>query len=454
MTIISGWPRLRFCEAPDVDSVTRLDLHNAGIEFNGETRTLADGFSYGVPSVSSPAGARVQVLGPRTSRLPLRVAGTKPAALAKLNAVVRELLRPTNWLEVQLAAEAEPRWLRTWATVPEPVDLSLVWDDPDRTDHWTAALPIAGDPLWIGPEQDLGDWTITNNPSSGAQPMRVVLPEIDGEAAAPLLVKATKSAAGGMFGPAVGVARSEPVVAAAPDSWGAAVAAPVTDATYLAGAYRQTTGGLADWTAVGTWTPDVPDGVDYTRWVAALRVSGTTSQGAFRLRWRVQAAGISSVVYSQPVVVDVEQQPRWVTAGDVPCPMLDLTGLGVTADTTLTLEVERITSGGELRFDGTLMLIPGGPDADLLMLSPDPISTAGVMFLVDADLRRAGMAVGIAPARTPGVAGGWPYVVPGQDNVLTFWQSLDPTIGSGIVDSITSTAAVSVSYRPRYVWGV
>ena len=90
----AGWPRLRFCEAPDVDSATRLDLHRAGVFYNGDAATLADGFSLGMPSVSSPAGARVQVLGDRTSmRIPLGVHGTKPAAtVADREAALQSLL--------------------------------------------------------------------------------------------------------------------------------------------------------------------------------------------------------------------------------------------------------------------------------------------------------------------------------------------------------------------------
>lgn len=448
----SGWPRLRFCEAPDVNSATRMDLHNAGVHYNGDAVTLAEGFSLGVPGVASEPGARVQVLGDRTTtRLPLLVAGTKKAAVRTLNLVMRELLRPTNWLEVQFAPELDPRWLRTYASVPEALSLDQVTNRADREDRWTTTLPLAAAALAVGPEELLGEWTVTNHPTTGDNPMRVVLPEVDGEASAPLLVKITKAATGGLLGPAVGCARVPADVTAAPGSWGAAVGSAVTDASMVAGAYRQTAGALTDWTAVATWTPDDLPGGDHTRWVAALRVAGSTSAGALRLRWRVQAAGSSSVVYSAPVVLDVVAAARWVRTGEVPCPMLALDGLATSTATTLTLEVQRITSGGELRFDGPLMLLPAGPDADLLLASPDAITTAGVTVLVDGEGRRVGMAVGTAAARTPGVAGGWPHVIPGQDNHLTIMQSLDPVAGG---DSITSTAVVTVSYRPQYVWGV
>lgn len=449
----SGWPRLRFCESPDLASATRLDLHNAGVHYNGDVVTLADGFSLGVPAVSSPPGARVQVLTDRTTtRLPLLVVGTKRVATRSLNLVMRELLRPTNWLEVQIAPELEPRWLRTMATVPEPLSLEHVYSRPDREDRWTTSVSLAAGPLALGPEELLGEWTVTNHPSSGVHPMRVELPEVEGEAPAPIELTIAKAAAGGMFGPAVGCARVPAVVSSAPGSWGAAVGSAVTDASMVAGTYRQTTGALASWTTVATWTPTgVP--ADYRRWLAMLRVDGSADAGALRLRWKVQAAGVASAVYSAPVTVRPSTQARWVRTGEVPVPMLDLSGLSIDAATTLTLEVQRITAGGELRFDAPLLLVPAGPDADLLALSPDAITSA-VTVRIDGTDRRVGMAAGTAPTRTPGVAGGWPHVTPGQDNHLLILQSLDPAAGSGAGDSIASTTTVRATYRPRYVWGV
>ena len=59
-----------------------------------------------------------------------------------------------------------------------------------------------------------------------------------------------------------------------------------------------------------------------------------------------------------------------------------------------------------------------------------------------------------APTRSPGVAGGWPYLSPTRENHLWVAQTLDPTFATGVHDSHTSTSEVTVTYRPRYLWGV
>lgn len=280
--------------------------------------------------------------------------------------------------------------------------------------------------------------------------MTLDLEDIEGEAPAPATVVISKTTSGPMLGPSVAVTATDHGTFT-PDSWGSAVAAAVTDANFIAGSYRPTTGTLADWTTVATFTPA---DLAFGRWRTLLRVSGSTDAGSIALRWKVSATGVASQVYSTPVVVPVHQQRRWVTAGEVPWPLVDGTALGVTGDTVLTLQAKRIQSGGELRFDNRLVMLSAAPEATLIRLEPDSVSGSSSAVLIDAENRQAAAAVAGAPTRSPGVAGGWPYLSPTRENHLWVAQTLDPTFATGVHDSHTSTSEVTVTYRPRYLWGV
>lgn len=443
------WPRVRFCDGPSRDAVTRLDLNERGLSYE-PSRVRADGFSLGMAELSGEPGGRGRVWTERTLPLPLLVRGARPQALARLEAVARELTRSENWLEWQLSAESAPRWFHTYAAAPSPLSLDRVYVDGTRVgDTWTATLSAPADPFAVGEPIVLGPYAVTNHPASGALPMWLDLPAVEGEAAAPLEVVLEKTAAGGMLGPAVAVTEHAPGVVTAA-SWGAAVASAVTDGGYLAGAYRSTAGALTDWTTVGTFQPA---GLARGRWRTLLRAGGASANGSLLLRWRVAAAGVSSRVYSTPRLVTVGQQIRWIDAGEVPWPLTS-GRLPVTGTTVLTLEAKRVVPGGEIRFDDRLLMLSGEPDTTLLRLSPDYVGTGAVSAVIDAEDRVAEMAVAGAPMRSPAAAGGWPYLSPHRPNRLWVAQSLEPTAMAGVHDNAASTVTVTATYRPRYLWGV
>ncbi|WP_232676669.1 hypothetical protein [Nocardioides sp. R-C-SC26] len=457
MGVIAGFPQIRFCEAPERGAATRLNLGRAGISWNGGTKVLR-GARLGMPSLSGEAGSRSRYWTERTLELPLRVLGSKADAINALGLVARELVRESNWLEVWLDEQTGPRWFRTYAAAPEQLDLTHVVRDPDYDDIWTTTLRCPADPFALGEEQPLGSWTVTNHPSAGANPLRVTLPNVLGEVPASVRVKVAKSGsgsgAGGMLGPAVISSRVAPVVVGSP-SWGGAVGGTTSDASMVAGSRRTTSGALAAWTAAASWTPPSL-AADVARWTPLIRIAGSADGGAFWARWRIQS-GAGSARYTEGKVVHVRSQARWLHLGDVSRPGMDVedaADLGASGATTVTLEVRRATSGGELWLDGVMVLAPAGTDGDLLSLSPDAVGTGAVAVVVDGRHRRAALAAGTSPARSPGVSGRWPMVHPGEDNVLTVLQNLNPTLTPGYTDSITSTATVTATTRGLYLWGV
>lgn len=444
---VRRWPSMRFCAAPSVDSETRYDLNANGIGYSA--KLMRDGFALGMPTLSGEPGGRGRVWAGRVLSLPLQVTGPKADVRVRLEAVARELLRDENWLEWQLNADAQPRWFHTYATAPSPLSLEKVIGEREA-DAWGTTLSAAADPFAVGEPIVLGPFTVTNAPNSGTYPMTLDLEDIEGEAPAPATVVIAKATSGPMLGPSVAVTATNHGTFT-PDSWGSAVAAAVTDTNFIAGSYRPTTGALTDWTTVATFTPA---DLAFGRWRTLLRVSGSTDAGSIALRWKVSATGVASQVYSTPVVVPVHQQRRWVTAGEVPWPLVDGTALGVTGDTVLTLQAKRIQSGGELRFDNQLVMLSAAPEATLIRLEPDSVSGSSSAVLIDAENRQAAAAVAGAPTRAPGVAGGWPYLSPTRENHLWVAQTLDPTFATGVHDSHTSTSEVTLTYRPRYLWGV
>lgn len=444
---VRRWPSMRFCDGPSMGAATRYDLNANGIGYSG--RLLKDGFALGMPTLSGEAGGRGRVWSDRVLSLPLEVEGSKAQVRTRLERVARELMREDNWLEWQLDADSDPRWFHTYATAPAPLALTLVTNQRANS-VWGSTLSAAADPFAVGAEVTLGPYTVTNSPISGTYAMSVPLETAEGEAPAPLTVLISKAAAGPMLGAAVAVT-PDPATVFAAGSWGGAVGAAVTDANYLAGSYRPTTGALSGWTTVATFTPA---DIAFGRYRTLLRLSGSSDAGSISLRWKVSASGVASQVYSTPVVVPVHLQRRWVSAGEVPFPLIDGSALGVTGGTVLTLEAKRIQAGGELWLDNRLIMLPADPGSTLLRTEPDAVSGASSALLIDAEARKAAASVAGSPVRAPGVAGGWPYLSPREENYLWVAQTLDPTFSTGVHDSPSSTTSVTVTYRPRYLWGV
>lgn len=447
MEEVRQWPSMRFCAGPSVDSETRYDLNANGI--GCQTNLLHEGFGLGMPALSGEAGGRGRVWSDRTLSLPLEVEGGKGEAFVRLERVARELMRDENWLEWQLDADSAPRWFHIYATAPAPLSLSEVYTERE-VNAWGTTLSAAADPFAVGAEVTVGPFTVTNSPAAGTNPMQVTLDAVEGEAPAPATVLVAKGSTGAMLGPAVAVAPTEAGVFTA-GSWGGGVGTAVTDTGYLAGSYRPTTGALADWATVATFTPA---DLAFGRWRTLLRLAASSNAGSISLRWKVSASGVASQVYSTPVVIPCRQQRRWVSAGEVPWPLIDGTPLGVTGTTVLTLEAKRIQAGGELWLDNRLIMLSADPGATLLRTEPDAVFGASSAVLVDAENRQVAASVAGAPVRAPAAAGGWPYLSPRNDNVLWLAQNLDPTFSTGVHDDPASTTTVTVTYQPRYLWGV
>lgn len=437
---MSTWPSVQFVASPDAGATVLLDLNEDPI------RTLHDEFSLGMAELGGEPGSRGRQLAAiRDVSVPLQIHGDRALARQMLQILARQAVRD-GWLRIQLDAASDPVWFRVDGDMPSALDWSDIYND-GRPDRWHLSLPLKVSALGMGAEVTLPDVTITNDPRHAS--FAVVLPEIVGEMPAPAKVKLSSSS--WMLGPGVAtLAAAHSLTTAA--NWSANVTA-TADAGYMSTSGRRETDTSAlwdDWKTVCTFTPATMPPDSYR---ALIRVSASTNVGAWQVRWVVSSPSAASSISTPPVTVSAASMRRWIDTGRVPVPLTDGTALGGSSVTVLTLQARRAGIGGQLRFDDRLLLLPS-TDATLLKITPDDVGAVATVMLADSEDREVSMLGGGQVARPPDFAGGWPILRPGEPNRLLLLQNLDPRLVATRDDLLTATATVTVSYRPRYLWGV
>src|SRR5690606_9245799 len=249
------YPKIRFVDAPEASAVVRFDFNADDPGADAATAVLADDFSLGAPTLRGEPGESGRFYDPRQMSLPVQVHGSKALALKVQQRLAREVLRPDNWLMVQLNADTEPVWLRTFQSQPNPLNFDLVFVEgynDVREDHWRIPLTLDAEPFAVGSEVTLDLGTVLNNPTLPSGGSVIELPEIKGDAPAPLNVLIS-SASNTMRGLAVAsVADGDVIVPwTEPLAFSAAMGSAVADSAFLAGEYHQTTSAVtSSWTAI------------------------------------------------------------------------------------------------------------------------------------------------------------------------------------------------------------
>src|SRR5690606_37130029 len=249
------YPKIRFVDAPEASAVVRFDFNADDPGADAATAVLADDFSLGAPTLRGEPGESGRFYDPRQMSLPVQVHGSKVLALKVQQRLAREVLRPDNWLMVQLNADTEPVWLRTFQSQPNPLNFDLVFVEgynDAREDHWRIPLTLDAEPFAVGSEVTLDLGTVLNNPTLASGGSVIELPEIKGDAPAPLNVLVS-SASNTMRGLAVAsVADGDVIVPwTEPLAFSAAMGSAVADSAFLSGEYHQTTSAVtSSWTAI------------------------------------------------------------------------------------------------------------------------------------------------------------------------------------------------------------
>ena len=132
---------IRFTDGPEMSAAVRLDLQEA------PAKVGASGFSIGAPDLESDVESPTVSWGRRRIALTQHVEGPKVDAMPVMAALAREILRPRNWLMVQMSPGSMPVWFRTWRAQPGEMDLEQVYHEDGRTDRWEISVQVEAEPF-------------------------------------------------------------------------------------------------------------------------------------------------------------------------------------------------------------------------------------------------------------------------------------------------------------------
>lgn len=446
------WPLVQLTNGPAIgaDVLYAFNVDN-GLFVDGD-----DPIDFGVPEWSGDPDAVGGVYGYRTVSFTQLVDGGRPTVLAELATLSRLLLAAEAWLMVQMSPTSVPRWYHTWRSTPAALDPSnVILHNDNPQGLWGIAMSVKADPWLYGERVTQPTVTVANNPTAATNPMSVVLPEIVGDAPAPLRIGVTPSGDTMSRQWLLGVTRAlklHDVGTGDGLTTGAGTSAPVSDSSYAGGSYRATsfttTPGMAD-------RLTCPDMLPSGEWLILVRVAASgPSPGSAVFRIAVRG-----LIHTNPVMTTVTLPAltdQWVVVGrirggaDVPADV-DSTP----ADEYMILAAERVSGAYDLRWDAIALVAVGTQDEpdSATLLFDTPIYPTGADFWWDGD-QESYWAEGttttyaVASRQQRGV---YPTVSPGATNTFVLVPAIaDPL--QNVPDDITDSSAVTLSYLPRYVW--
>ena len=444
------YPLVQLVDQPDLAATVRFD-------FNGDDLRWPDHDSFDLgspPLLGDPDGVGSEYgLRALAFRLMIR-GGSHAVALALQAQLARELQRNENWLLFQLSPTAAPVWFKVYRSSPGAVSLAEVDVDDETGSTWQIGVSLVADPFAYGERVILGPYTVTNSPSVGVNPMRVTLPDIKGDAPAPLDIWCDGSYY--TFGL---VALSQVRL-----PWKEAEDCTLGTGTTVA-ALAGASGGQVATISFGdtshtlrlTWDLDVDLAGDdirtYLTQHPEVRVVAQVGVGPSVGVYTIQAQAGS--VLGDKVTIDLSRAPNSTWLVDLGVLSLT-TGAAGEAPTDDLPDVELIvgrTSGtGSLNVDFLLLVA-----TEQVLTFGAELATSALMTFVDSEREQIVPVTGTidAPrlrANPPGAArGGFPKVHPGEATEL-MWIA-----GSGAFDPVAAinmagTADLTLAYRPQHLY--
>lgn len=471
------WPAIKFVDKPDISATVRLDLSTPTVQ------VALDEFTLGVPTFDGdPEGVGVDY-GYRSPLLKVRITGPKPTALLAMQALSREVLRPTNWLLFQLQPSTAPVWFKVFRGQPGELSLGHVYDETTGVvlpDLWEIQVPLTAEGFAYGARVTLPTVTINNDPSAVSNPCAYKLPAILGDAPAPLRIAATFSATlnqADILWSVAPVPASYPV----PIVWQIGTGdgltadvdtgAAVSNSAYSGGSYRPvsfaTTPGMAT-----RLSGAAPGAIPAGRYLVFLRVARSDTNSTFAFRFGNKTlAGLE--VSSGPVVAmdrgasTTVGHATWLPMGVFSFPRFQngLDSLGFSAAPAWGLQAQRLSGAGAAHLDA-VMLVPvdiqsvdyAGRTLFSRFTAFGP-QAADVRAYWDGDLdaftRLNSLAANDSGIQPNALAGQFPIAHPGQTNILHLLQQTRASSGTfgttDNTDAIARTTDVTLSYHPRYL---
>lgn len=481
------YPIARIVEAPTPDAPIHFD-------FQGRTDAVSwhimpEGFTLGVPAVDAESEAVRPELGTRIPGWSQRFVGRKEAVAGVLGQLARVLLSKPMWLYVKLGPSVSPVWLELqWARLGE-LDFTL-FSGASTTDIWTLPIQLPAEALAVGERRTLTVATVQNDPAAATNPLNVVLPEVAGDAPAPLRIEARPTNPTQMPGYRWLLATYAAKTERRPMVWQFGPGDGFTShngtttkdfaGTSADGEFSQNAGRNVAFVDVAGATTALVDRVTGPtptipasgRWRVMLRLGQVGTDFRFSVRFGQRAgAGYDYgpiVTNERYDTVSGAARTTWLDLGEYSFPKYgpppgENPGFATAPD--IALQVGRLTddvTGLGVNLD-CLMLDPVDADdaADRRALYSEfpieGIDAEGGYGVWDAQLERfwSYNRYGVAsPARAVS-EGGWPIAVPGRANTLTVMQQVngaEPLYGEVSPDLLYVSTELTISYQPQLLW--
>ena len=457
------WPRVAFVAAPEVDAETLFDFNDDLVLSWPES----EGFSLGEPELSGDPDGIGAEYGLRDLEFSLVIRAHKAEALAKQSALARQMWRRRNWLLFQLTETTAPVWFRTWRPRRAgALSFDHVYNGKGKPmpDRWAIRVSIPAEPYAVGERVTLSAATVNLDPAATSNPCSLVIPPQRGDAPTPLQVDVEWSTTRDGYRSLVASTpeRSAPIVwqVGTGDSW---TPGPATEA---GAAYANTSGGSArPFAATGTLQTIVsgpaPAALPAGRYRLWARVLRETTDGEFAMRFTVRyrsgAAGVTGPYTFTAWGTTAADHATWVDLGEHSFPAGQPTPEGVMVTPDVSMAAYRTSGTGGFRLDA-FMVQPVTEDSRTLLVDRGYGPATGAVERVDGESesvahRLAGVPQAMA---APALAGGFPMLRPGVENLLTLLSQTDVNTarfaGAETPDRVADTATVTVSYQPWWLW--
>lgn len=458
------FPRVAFTATPDLSAEVLYPF-----QLNVDERYVGNAeFDLGAPTWSGVPGGTGGRDGYRTVRFNHFISARTDPATEALSALGRLLMADDGWLLIQLTETSPPVWARTWRSSPGSLSIENVFlRDGTPTGQHMIPVALTADPLLYDENKVLvSAATVNNDPAAETNACHLVLPEVVGDAPAPLVVSVTPSVALSQFSDyrmLASVHPGAPVVwqIGTDDGWTATgdVGSPVTDADYSGGSYRSATFATTqtlDKRLGGT----APAALAPGSYRVLLRAARSDDDSEFSLRFRFADPVTTTTFGGDTVYVQGAAAgsgyAAWIDLGVHAWPFgvhpADAANLDSVAP-SMSLELGRTSGTGALQLD-CLMLVPVETvDSDQTTTLIDQYDMTAASTLVwDGETERTwGSASGDVPTfLNHQLQGSYLAAAPGESASLTLLPGL--LVASGINDDITATIEVTVTYRPRWLW--
>lgn len=438
-----------------------------------------EGLSFGIPELIGDVEAIDPLYGPRIVTFTVRIVGTKSQALVQQSTMARALLNPgpggRGWLKVQLTPLTKPVWFRTWRPRPDAMVLDNVTTGPTGSgqDVWDCTVSVPCEAFAYGERVTLDAVLLNNDPAASTNPCRIVLPGTVGDAPAPIRIRlasgepltgerwmiAAHAAATQRVPTIQGIGGTDGFTA------GADTGASATGTNVSGGNYREVTFATNTNLVERLRRTGYPSGMTIGRYKVLVRAVRVGATGTFSLRFMQQPG---QPVYGPTVTMAQglagSNYATWVDLGDFTIPVHGppksvtafLPNTGAAAQ--WTIEVGQLSGTSALRLDAVMFVpLDVSDTVESRVLYADFRVRGGAasgtnVWDGDAEAWWSLTSGGRAEPSTPVLAGTFPRVVPGVNNVLTMLRQVNGDSGSSNGDNLSTSANVEVSYHPRYLY--